>query len=133
MKGTFKILISGFLAVVILDTLGSIASRQFAFNYGLLSPFSYLIYGTVAYLVTRVSRFSKGVVYAVFMGFFEATIGLLISTYLKANIGTDYEMTVAFWVTAVIFNSLLAALVGAMGGGFAKRKNKNRAKTQQGA
>ncbi|ALJ00703.1 hypothetical protein [Rufibacter tibetensis] len=133
MKDTFKILISGFLAVVILDTLGSIASRQFAFNYGLLSPFSYLIYGTVAYLVTSESNFSKGVTYAVFMGFFDATIGLSISTYLEANIGTDYEMTPAFWATAVIFNSVFAALIGAIGGGFAKRKNKNSAKVQQGA
>src|SRR5688500_11435640 len=104
MKNDYKTLLIGFLAVVILDTVGSIASKQFAFNYGFLSPVSFLMYGTVSYLVTKKTKISKGIVLAVFMGSFDATIGLSISTYLEANTGLDYKMTTAYWITAVIFN-----------------------------
>ncbi|AKQ45847.1 hypothetical protein TH63_09645 [Rufibacter radiotolerans] len=131
MRNEYKALLIGFLAVVVLDTVGSIASNQFDFNYNLLWPGSYLIYGAVSFQVTKRSQLKKGILFSVITGLFDATIGLTISTYLQANIGLEHEMTTGYWVIAVLVNSVFVAIVGLIAGRIAIWKNKNRINAQQ--
>jgi ribose/xylose/arabinose/galactoside ABC-type transport system permease subunit len=129
MKKEYKILLIGLVAVGLLDTFGSVASRLLDFNYSFLSPVSFLIYGTTAFLVTRNRDLKVGVLFGAILGFFDSTIGLKISILLDANTGDSaIELTTVLWVVTAILMTGLGALVGLIGGVLArivKKKSRN--------
>lgn len=108
------------LAVTLLDTVGSLASRQFNFNYSVLGPVSFIIYGATAFIATRKYGLATGVIFAAILGFFDASIGWGISTALNAN--TD-ELPIAItpvtWAIVALSNAVLSALTGLAAGGLA--------------
>lgn len=121
MKQEHKILLIGIIAIGLLDTLGSIASRQLAFNYSLLFPVSFMIYGTIGFLVARSMNLKIGVVYGASLGLFDSTIGLGISRLLDANTGNYFkELTTVVWIVTVMFMICIGALVALIGGGIAR-------------
>src|SRR5688572_28156502 len=121
MKKENKILLSGLIAVGLLDTFGSIASRQLDFDYSLLSFVSFIIYGTTWFVATRTKNIKTGIVYGMILGFFDSTIGLKISMLLDANTGDHkYEITPVFWIFIVIYMIGFGALAGLIGGGVAR-------------
>jgi hypothetical protein len=126
MNQKYKILLFGMLAVTLLDALGSLASRAFHFNYSILAPVSYVIYGTTAFIAARKHGFGTGVLFAAILGFFDASVGLAISTFLKADTGRlPIAITPAIWIIVALFNTALGALIGLACGGLAiviKRK-----------
>jgi uncharacterized membrane protein YeaQ/YmgE (transglycosylase-associated protein family) len=126
MKQEIKILLLGLLAVVLLDTLGSIASRQFDFNYSFLSPISFLIYGYISFLVTLKKDMKTGIIYAILLGLFDSTIGWKLSMLLDANTGSyDYKITTGFLIFLTIFMIGFSALIGLIGGLLARKIKKN--------
>lgn len=117
MNQKYKILLYGMLAVTLLDALGSLASRQFNFNYSVLGSVSFAIYGTTAFIATRKYGLATGVLFAAILGFFDASAGWAISTFLKAN--TDelpMELTPILWFTLALFNTGLSAFIGLVSG-----------------
>ena len=119
MKQERKILLIGLVAIALLDTFGSIASRQFNFNYSLLSPVSFIIYGIVGFFTTRTKDVKTAALSGAILGLFDSTIGLKISMILDAYPGEpEYQVTTGLWITILMTG--LAALVGLMGGGLAK-------------
>jgi hypothetical protein len=129
MKQHYKILLIGILAVALLDTIGSIASRQLDFNYSLLSPVSFLIYGTTAFIATRQKDLKTGVFFAAILGLFDSTIGWKLSMLLDANTGGfAIELTTGLWIMTAVFVIGFSALVGLLGGalaGIVKKKDTN--------
>lgn len=129
MKKEHKTLLIGLVAVGLLDTFGSIASRLLDFNYSLLSFVSFIIYGATCFLAVKATNFKTGIIYGVILGFFDSTIGLKISMLLDANTGDyKFEITTAVWVFMVIYMMAFGALTGLIGGGLArllKKKNTN--------
>src|SRR5687768_12347733 len=118
MKSEHKILLIGIIAVGLLDTLGSIVSRQLDFNYSHLSFISFIIYGTTSFFTTRIKNLKTGGLYGMILGLFDSTIGLKISLLLNANTGdSNYEITTAVWIFVVVFMMATGALVGLIGGG----------------
>jgi hypothetical protein len=131
MKRKHKILLAGLIAITVLDTFGSVASRYLNFNYSLLSFVSFIIYGTTCFFATRVNDLKTGVICGMILGFFDSTIGLKISILLNANTGdSNYEITTTAWVFTVVFMIGLGALVGLIGGGLAGITRKNGTNTQ---
>jgi hypothetical protein len=127
MKQEHKLLLIGLVTIALLDTFGSIASRQFNFNYSLLSPVSFIIYGTVGFFTARIKNLKTAILLGAILGLFDSTIGLKISMLLHAYTGElKYQVTTGLWITTSIFTTGLAALVGLMGGGLARMvKNKS--------
>jgi len=132
MKHEHKILLIGIIAVGLLDAVGSIASRQFDFDYTQLTFVSVIVYGTTTFLATRLKNLKTGVLYGMILGFFDSTIGLKISLLLGANTGdSNYEITPAFWIFIVVYMIGFGALVGLMGGGLARIVKKKRSTNPQ--
>ncbi|MCX2746158.1 hypothetical protein OO013_19925 [Mangrovivirga sp. M17] len=129
MKQEYKILLIGLLAVGLLDTLGSIASRQLDFNYSFLSPISFIIYGTTAFLSARQKDLKTGVLFAAILGFFDSTIGWKLSLLLDANTGDiNNQASTGLWIIITILMTGFAALAGLIGGGLTriiKKKSTN--------
>jgi hypothetical protein len=125
MKREYKILLIGISAIVLLDILGSIASRQFVFNYSLLSPVSFVIYGTVGFLTTRIKNLKTAVLSGAILGFFDSTVGFKISMLFDAYTGElEYPTTKAVWITTFVLITGLAALAALLGGGLARMVKK---------
>lgn len=132
MKKEHKILLSGLIAVGLLDIFGSIASRQLDFDYSLLSFVSFIIYGTTCFFATRTKNLRTGIIYGMILGFFDSTIGLKISMLLDANIGDyRYEITPVFWIFIMIYMIGFGALAGLTGGGAARILKKGGTNAQQ--
>jgi len=129
MKQEYKLLLLGIVAVTLLDIFASIASRQFNFNYALLSPISFIIYGLLGFFATKVRNLKTAVLLGAILGLFDSTIGLKISMLLNAYTGElKYQPTAGEWVITSILMIGFAALVALIGGGLtrmAKKKNTN--------
>ncbi|MGH1338613.1 MAG: hypothetical protein ACRBFS_21045 [Aureispira sp.] len=115
----YTILLGGLLAVLVVDSLGSIASRQFQFNYGLLSPLSMLIFGVVAAYAASISTFYTALSISALVGLFDATVGWKISKVLEANLGVlaTEEEDYLEWST-VVLTVIFALLCGGLGAYF---------------
>ena len=87
MNWEYKLLFAGIFAILIIVTLGSIASRLFDFNYGYLTAVSFLLYGTIGFIGTRRKNVITGVLLAALAGLFESVVGWQISILLHANTG----------------------------------------------
>jgi hypothetical protein len=132
MKQEHRILLGGLIAVGLLDTFGSIASRQLDFDYSLLSFVSFIIYGATCFLATRTEDLKTGVIYGTILGFFDSTIGLKISMMLDANTGNyKYEITTAFWIFIVVYMIGFGALAGLIGCGLARIVKKGSTNVQK--
>jgi flagellar biosynthesis protein FliR len=121
MKSTYKLLLIGCLTIGIFDSLASIASKQFNFNYVFLAAFSFIIYGTFGFIGTRKNYLKAGVSIAAAIGFFDSTIGWEISMLLEANTGKlNNDPSAGAWIVTVIFVTASAALTGLIGAWLAK-------------
>lgn len=132
MKKENKILLTGLIAVVLIDTIGSITSRELNFDYSLLSFVSFIIYGTACFFATRAKNLKTGIIYGMILGFFDSTVGLKISILLQANTPDyNYEITLALWIFIVIYMVGFGALTGLIGGGIAWILKRGRTNAQQ--
>ena len=112
----------GVVAVLVLDTLGSFASRALGFNYGSLSVVSALIYLAVGAYGGIGAPGSRAAAAAAVVGIVEATIGWAISWAIgPGKPEPDEPSTAASIAIAVVLVTLLAAGVGAIGGWLARR------------
>jgi hypothetical protein len=116
MKQEYKILLIALITIWLFDTIGSVASKQFNFNYATLAPVSFAIYTWFGFAGARKTKLKTGVLIATATGFFDATIGWATSNTLKANTGSlNSNPTPLAWAITVIFVSGLAALCGLFG------------------
>ena len=112
------LLIFGCLTVLIVDVLGSIASRRLNFNYSRVAPLSFLIFCIIGFVGTHESNQVTGIILTAAVGFFDSTIGWKTSGLLKANTGKiDNNPSVSRWISTSIFVTLLAAICGLIGSG----------------
>jgi len=114
MKPEYKILLIGILAIILLDGLGSIASKQLGFKYTSLAALSFIIYAVVGFFATKQRDLKTGVLTAAATGLFDATIGWKISMMLGVNAGVD--VTPLLWFITIIFVTGSAAVCGLVGG-----------------
>ena len=116
MKKAWPTILIGFLAITLLDCLGSLASRQMSFNYSYLLPFSFIIYIIIPFFITRLTDRKTAIVSAGLLGLFDATIGWKISIILKANTGNiKVQMTPPIVITTIIIVTITAMLLGLLG------------------
>ncbi len=119
MKSEILIIIFfGILSVTLIDSVGSVTSRRFNFNYGWVTIFSILIYIIIPYYLSKKTTFEIAFIANCLIGIYDATIGYKISIILKANIGTskddDPKITLTIRLIIMLFLSLILTYVGYM-------------------
>jgi hypothetical protein len=125
MRQEYKILLFGLLSILLVDVLGSIASRQLDFNASILSRLSFIIYGTFGFITTKKSGLKTGVLIAAIIGLFDSTIGWKISMLLNANTGNiNNDPTAGLWLITIAIVTGVAALFGLIGGGITMIKKR---------
>jgi uncharacterized membrane protein YfcA len=116
MKLTQIILLGGCLSVLVVDGLGSIASRRFNFNYARLVVLSFIVYTAVGFFGALEVNQTTAVILAAVVGFFDATIGWKTAMQLNANTGNlDNNPSLPKWILTAIFVTILAAVFGIIG------------------
>ena len=127
MKVKYKLFLIGFFIIGVFDTLTSLASKQFDFNYTYLASGSFVIYFIFGFWATKEMNLKVGVLIAATIGFFDSTVGWGISIFLKANTGNiKNDPSIAVWIISAILVTGLAAICGLVGGRLAKAFTKNK-------
>jgi hypothetical protein len=78
-------IVQGIIFVLLVDIVGSIASRKYNFNYTYFAPLSLLNYMSVGYFASDSHGLKTALAASFVVGVFDATIGLWIALKLKAN------------------------------------------------
>jgi hypothetical protein len=106
----------GILIVTLIDSIGSITSRRFNFNYGWFIIFSILTYTLIPYYLSKKTSFEIALISNCIIGIYDATIGYKISLILKANNGAvledDSKMTLPLRLVIVLVLSFILAYLG---------------------
>ncbi len=113
----FTMLLIGVVAVTCVDTIGSIVSRRLKFKYGYFSILSFIVYVTIAYLIAeKTNRALSTLIVTMLIGFYDGTIGWMISQKLKANYEYRKEIaekiTMAHTVFVANLYSILCGIIG---------------------
>lgn len=74
------------LSITLIDTLGSIISSKFNFNYSFFSIFSLATYVLTGFYLSFVTSSLWALLLCGVIGLYDETIGLKISSKLKANV-----------------------------------------------
>src|SRR5260370_42555813 len=118
-----KILIAAAI-VVGFDTVASLFSRSFHFEYTRFMWVSFLIYVLVGYWGAYWRGFLYGMLLGTFAGFVEATIGWYVSRMIGPFVQTDIPVLsplviamviIIVTATAFLFGSIGAVLCSALG------------------
>lgn len=117
MHRTTKIVLLSGLAVLLLDTIGSITSQLLSYPYGCLAPVSFLIYAIAGFLVAKngsvwISPLAGGIA-----GLVDATLGWAISDWIlgAARLAAGQSAAGALMIT-VISAVAIGAIAGLIGG-----------------
>lgn len=112
-----KILFTGMLAILILDSIGSVTSRLWEYDYNSLWPMSYTVYAAAGFFIHRLTcKLRIAFAYGMLLGLFDATIGLWVSTTLDANVIDKMELSTQFIVFIIIVVPLISGIVSSVGG-----------------
>jgi hypothetical protein len=102
------------LAVLILDSLGSLAARRWGFSYGNLSGISYMIYFCAGAGGGRLAGIWAGGVAGAITALIDATAGWAISSALGVvpRGGTLSAIAILLVVLGVVFTGWILGLLG---------------------
>ena len=130
-KKGLPLFLIGVSLITLLDSIGSIASRELNFKYSYLFPLSLLIYVLIPFFITKRSDQKNGIIFAALLGLFDATVGWKISMILKANTGNSKnEASIFLWIVVAIIVTIFTTLLGVLSSWAAlkiyKRKSTNR-------
>ena len=127
MKKKYKYLLIACLAILLVDALGSIASRQLNFNYTNIWLASIAAYAILGFMLAKNESLLMTTWLTALLGIFDATIGWKISILLNANTGNlNNHPSLSVWAITVVFVFVYGAIIGLISGGFAKLLAKRR-------
>jgi hypothetical protein len=103
------------LAVIVFDTVGSLASRCLGFKYKSLIFGSWLLYAAVGFFVGRHSELLSCAIAGGFVGLVDATVGWAISWWIGPGRPT-VELSASAAMSMVLIVALIGAAFGWLGG-----------------
>ncbi len=116
MRKYLPLLLIGFLAISIVDILGSIASRTFNFSYSYFIPLSLIIYTIIPFFISKTGNKTTAIICGAALAFFDATAGWQFSIYFKANTGAPgLQINLVAWVMSILFMTFIGGLFGYFG------------------
>ncbi len=127
MRKILRTILLGFILIQLLDTMGSILSRQMNFNYGYLFPFSFVIYTAIPFVIAKRADKKIAVISGGVLALFDATVGWKLSILLRANAGNNkLHLTTQLFITTIIFVTLSGILLGLLGSWIALKLSANK-------
>jgi hypothetical protein len=114
-----RIVLMGSVAIVLFDTIGSVAALVLQFDYPSLSPISFAIYAVIGYMTARGSIFKYGVLGAAVVAFVDATIGWAISWAIGPGRLPGGQPAVVLLLVGVAVVTATGAFFGFVGAGVA--------------
>jgi hypothetical protein len=117
MSGTAVLV--GVVAVLVFDTLGSIASRRLEFAYSRLAPGSFLIYAIVGIAAGRSASLGTAAASGAAVAFVEATIGWMIAWRIgpgrpPPGVAVPASRLVRTVIVVTITGALFAGIAGGL-------------------
>jgi hypothetical protein len=115
MKHFILIILIGVFAVVIFDTIGSLASRSFSFPYSWLTVGSFLIYAGVGFAASKYD----GLMFAPLAGAITSLVDSTLGWYISWIIGPGRpatEMDSTTIISTVLFVTVTGVGTGFIGG-----------------
>ena len=85
------LIVIGLLAIVLIATVGAVASRKLNFRYSVLSLVSLLLYIVIGYLVARKADLFSALIATAVMGLFDGTVGWQLCLRFQANMTVEEE------------------------------------------
>jgi hypothetical protein len=108
--------ITGILLISLMSTVGAIASRKLKFNYGMLSPISFIIYTFIGFLIAKDKPMDVVFACNALIGIFDATAGWNLLMKLKANTGgAEEQLVVLTEGQRTILMTVIAGVFGMIG------------------
>lgn len=111
MKPAYKLTLIGVVAILMLAIVGSIASREWHFEYSNLTIVSFLIYIITAYKIAKIADLRATTLLTGFLGFFDGSIGFSISYFLEANT-IRFKLSVSIVLMTAAFMFIISAILG---------------------
>lgn len=109
-------LLSGLVAVTIIDTMGAWASRRFNFNYTYLGILQFAVYVFISLFICRMIGLRMAFLVNLLIAFYDATVGLHLSLKCKANFKLKTvelkEITTSESLVAMLIFSIISTLIG---------------------
>jgi hypothetical protein len=113
MKEVFYWVFIGIISIIILDVVGSIASRIIGFKYVYFAPLSFAIYTYISFMITREVDWKIAILVVSLLGIFDATIGWKLSAYFRANMDMKYQITLQN-VLSMAFLTTIFGIIGSL-------------------
>ena len=111
-------IVVGCIAVVLFDTIASVAAEGLDFEYGNLFPISFAIYGVTAFVAARAERSVRiGVAAGAAVALADATAGWAISWAIGPGAPDERERDVATVVATALLVVATGAAIGLVAGG----------------
>lgn len=105
----------GVLAVLVLDTVGSLASRRFRFHYGSLNAISWILRIGTGFFAARYGNIKLSFLAGALVAFIDATLGWYISWIIGPG-RPQSEITAGLIARTVLMVTLIGAALGFIGG-----------------
>jgi len=115
MQPIILVLAIGVLAVLVLDTVGSLASRRFRFQYGSLSTISWILRIGTGFFAARYGNIKLSFLAGGLVAFIDATLGWYISWIIGPG-RPQGEITAGLIARTVLMVTLIGAALGFIGG-----------------
>jgi hypothetical protein len=104
-------LLSGLIAVTIIDTVGAYTSGVMNFNYGYLAIFSFIVYGFIGYTVSKNFSLNLAFILNLLIGFYDATMRWKLCRLFGANTGMTQEQLEKVNMSTNLASMLLVGFV----------------------
>lgn len=116
MTEVFLALLTGVLAITLIDVFGSITSRRWNYHYGYLTPLSFAVYTMIGYSVSLFANMNIALSVACIVGIYDGTIGWKIALALRANMGNIEVRSQGLNVSSrIIYMILVGTVFGYLG------------------
>jgi hypothetical protein len=115
-----RVFILAALAILVLDTAGSFASREMGFSYSALIPVSLLIQATAGFFAARAANLKTAVAVGSGVAAIEATLGWAISWAIGPGRPPGGHPGIAMLTVAALIVVIMGAFFGFIGGGIAR-------------
>ena len=122
MRDLKTLIFYGIVAVLMTDSIGSLASRAFDFDYESLIFLTSSIYGMMGFFAYKISnKIWSSIFSGAIIGLCDSTVGWWLSVVLEANIeDNELPSDVFTYVVVIIMVVMIASFFAGVGGFISK-------------